>query len=59
MVKHDSYYYLFYSGNWQSTYAIGVARASSIKGPYEKHGDPILRTTNNPSLPLQGSGHCS
>jgi GH43 family beta-xylosidase len=43
LVRHDDTYYLFYSGNvYDHRYRTGVARASSIRGPYEKHGAPIL-----------------
>lgn len=46
LVKRDGTYYLFYSGNvYDHRYRTGVARASSLQGPYEKHGAPIL--TNN------------
>jgi beta-xylosidase len=43
LVKRDGTYYLFYSGNvYDDRYRTGVARASSVLGPYEKHGGPIL-----------------
>lgn len=49
-------YFLFYSGNgFGSDYAVGVARAESLLGPYVKHGEPICAQNaifNNP-------GHCS
>jgi GH43 family beta-xylosidase len=42
-VAHDGMFYLFYAGNvYDHRYRTGVARASSVTGPYEKHGDPIL-----------------
>lgn len=42
-VLRDGYYYLFYSGNvYDHRYRTGVARATSVTGPYEKHGAPIL-----------------
>lgn len=46
LVKRNGTYYLFYSGNSYAdgTYATGVARASSLLGPYEKHDGPILHT---------------
>lgn len=44
LIKHESKYYLFYSandyGSW--SYAIGVASAPSITGPYTKEPDPFL-----------------
>jgi arabinan endo-1,5-alpha-L-arabinosidase len=44
--KQDGRYYLFYSANDFSSprYAIGVAVADDIRGPYEKAADPLLTT---------------
>lgn len=43
LIEHGGTYYLFYSGNvYDHRYRTGVARAGSIRGPYEKHGPPIL-----------------
>jgi len=43
LVERDGTYYLFYSGNvYDARYRTGVARASSVLGPYEKRGAPIL-----------------
>jgi arabinan endo-1,5-alpha-L-arabinosidase len=44
IVARDGWYYLIYSGNVFNSdrYAVGVARARSPLGPYEKHGEPIL-----------------
>jgi GH43 family beta-xylosidase len=56
LVRHDGSYYLFYSGNvYDARYRTGVARASSLLGPYEKHGAPIL--ANNATW--VGPGHGS
>jgi beta-xylosidase len=56
VVKHDEFYYLFYSGNaYDARYRTGVARATSPKGPFTKKGDPILG--NNASW--VGPGHGS
>lgn len=57
VVLKDGAYHLFYSGNayYNGTYAVGVARASSPLGPYQKAGAPIL-TTNGTWV---GPGHCS
>ena len=57
VVAKDGFYYLFYSGNayYNGTYAVGVARASSPLGPYQKAGAPILKT----SAAWVGPGHCS
>jgi arabinan endo-1,5-alpha-L-arabinosidase len=43
LVERGGVYYLYYSGNvYDHRYRTGVARASSIVGPYEKHGAAIL-----------------
>ncbi len=56
IVERDGTYYLFYSGNvYDHRYRTGVARASSVTGPYAKHGAPIL--TNNARW--VGPGHGS
>jgi arabinan endo-1,5-alpha-L-arabinosidase len=57
MIAHDGMYYLFYSGNSyaNTTYALGVARASSPMGPFTKHTGPIVATGGD----WAGPGHCS
>jgi arabinan endo-1,5-alpha-L-arabinosidase len=57
ILSHGGAYYLFYSGNayYNGTYAVGVARASSPLGPYQKLGAPILTT----DAAWVGPGHCS
>lgn len=56
IVKRDGYYYLFYSGNvYDHRYRTGVARATSILGPYEKHGAPILGNNERWVGPGHGS----
>lgn len=56
LVKRDGLYYLFYSGNvYDYRYRTGVARATSLLGPYEKMGPPIL--ANNATW--VGPGHGS
>lgn len=47
IVRNGSYLYMFYAGagccGKNCTYATGVARATSLKGPWEKYsGNPIL-----------------
>ncbi|NVB80262.1 MAG: family 43 glycosylhydrolase [Kofleriaceae bacterium] len=43
LVKRDGTYYLFYSGNvYDHRYRTGVARATSVTGPYTKRAMPIL-----------------
>lgn len=57
LFRRGGTYYLFYSGNGYglASYAVGVARASALLGPYEKFGPPIL--ASNAVFP--GPGHCS
>lgn len=56
LYKRGGYYYLFYSGNvYDSRYRTGVARATSLLGPYIKKVDPIL----NNSSKWVGPGHGS
>jgi GH43 family beta-xylosidase len=56
IVERDGTYYVFYSGNvYDHRYRTGVARATSITGPYTKRGAPIL--TNNARW--VGPGHGS
>jgi GH43 family beta-xylosidase len=43
MLKRNGTYYLFYSANnINQNYRVGVARASSVMGPYTKHSGPIV-----------------
>lgn len=43
VVKRGGRYYLFYSGNvYDYRYRTGVARATAVDGPYEKHGAPVI-----------------
>mmetsp|Transcript_46911 Transcript_46911/g.132289 ORF Transcript_46911/g.132289 Transcript_46911/m.132289 type:complete len:251 (+) Transcript_46911:1-753(+) len=58
--RGQKYYYLFYSAahccDGSGTYAVGVARAENITGPYEKYSmNPILRRNEMFAAP----GHCS
>eukprot|EP00051_Salpingoeca_urceolata_P033085 m.18860 g.18860 ORF g.18860 m.18860 type:complete len:574 (+) comp5806_c0_seq1:924-2645(+) len=68
LVWRDPYYYLFYSGSGfaSSAYAIGVARSTSLLGPYKKACAPVLSFYPTPGTPGQGPryafagpGHCS
>jgi arabinan endo-1,5-alpha-L-arabinosidase len=58
IVKHQGYYFMFYSSNVFNTdrYALGVARSQNLLGPYTK-------SPNNPfahsDLYWAGPGHCS
>lgn len=60
VVKHGDYFYLFYSGNGccgrGCSYALGVARAKSLLGPWEKNpGNPILAGNEQWKCPGHGS----
>lgn len=65
MIRRNGEYFLFYSGNGFSSprYAIAVARAPHVSGPFTKRGDPILHGEGFPSPPprghWEGPGHCS
>ena len=52
VIKHGGFYYLFFAGGkyCQDSYGEGVARSSSLTGPYTKMQSPLLATT------LVGSG---
>ncbi len=57
MVKRNGTYYLFYSANafYDHRYATGVARASSLTGPFQKHPEPILHSDEFWDGPGHGS----
>jgi len=57
VLHHGGYFYLFYSGNSyaNASYAVGVARAKSLLGPYDKLPDPIVSS----NAAWIGPGHCS
>jgi xylan 1,4-beta-xylosidase len=60
VLAHGGWYYLFYSGNAccgeQCNYALGVARAQSLNGVWEKHpGNPILAGSDDWRCPGHGS----
>ena len=72
LVQRGGVFYLFYSGSMVNfdTYGVGVARATSVTGPYEKHPSaaPILRNCAYgapPAPPAAGAaalwtpGHCA
>ena len=60
IVWHEGWYYLFYSGNAccgkECAYAIGVARAREVEGPYEKYAhNPIAQTNGSWRCPGHGT----
>jgi xylan 1,4-beta-xylosidase len=59
MIKHDEFFYAFYSANGccgrACTYGVGVARAKNLLGPWEKFsGNPVL--TNSANWKCNGHG---
>lgn len=65
MIKRGGEYYLFYSAEhtWATRYAVGVARASSIMGPYTKSCAPVLSQFASDATAsmrkFATTGHCS
>jgi beta-xylosidase len=59
VIKRNGFYYLIYSGHAYDSdrYAVGVARSSSPRGPFEKKGDPILRSDERWAGPGHGAVH--
>ena len=57
LVRRGGKYWLFYSGNayYDGRYAVGVARADSLLGPYTKAPGPIVVS----DAAWVGPGHCS
>lgn len=57
VTRQDGRYYMFYAGNDFGTpaYGIGVAVADHPLGPYEKQGEPLLKSTREWIAP----GHAS
>ena len=57
MIVHGGSYYLFYSGNSyaNASYAVGVAKCSSVTGPCTKPAGPIVTSTST----WVGPGHNS
>jgi beta-xylosidase len=60
LLARDGWYYLFYSGGSccgeQCNYALGVARARSLDGVWEKHpGNPILAGSDDWKCPGHGT----
>ena len=55
IVRRGEHYYMFYSANayYDDRYATGVARSSSPLGPFEKKGNPILKSGDH----FVGPGH--
>jgi beta-xylosidase len=58
-MKHKNMFYMFYSGagccGKQCSYALGVARATNLLGPWEKAPTPILAGNDTWKCPGHGS----
>ncbi len=60
VVRHNGWFYIFYSGNFccarECNYMMGVARSRSLMGPWEKNpGNPILRGNETWKCPGHGT----
>ena len=57
----DGWYYLLTAeGGTFATHAVSVARSRDLRGPYEvMPGNPLLTSTEDPSLELKSAGHGS
>jgi arabinan endo-1,5-alpha-L-arabinosidase len=57
MLRHGRYYYLIYSGNafYNENYAVGVARSTSLWGPFVKADQTLLRRDEDWLGPGHGS----
>jgi xylan 1,4-beta-xylosidase len=60
IVRHNGWFYLFYSGNFccarECNYMIGVARSRKLLGPWEKNpGNPIMRGNETWKCPGHGT----
>ena len=60
IVRHGDYFYTFYAGDKccgrECTYGVGVARAKSIKGPWEKYSqNPIMKQNEEWKCPGHGT----
>jgi beta-xylosidase len=60
VVRHNGWFYLFYSGNFccgrECDYALGVARSRRLLGPWEKNpNNPILAGNDNWKCPGHGT----
>lgn len=61
LLRRNEWYFLFYSASPPDSgaSAIGVARAVTPLGPYEKLERPVVHTPLNASVAWEGPGHCS
>jgi beta-xylosidase len=60
IIKRGDYFYNFYAGDKccgrECTYGVGVARAKSLKGPWEKHeNNPIMKQNEEWKCPGHGT----
>ena len=56
LLRRGSYHYLFFSGGCyaKANYCVAVARSTSLTGPYQKCGAPVLCSGKG----FAGPGHC-
>jgi len=61
LYKKDGWYYLLTAeGGTFTTHACTMARSKKLEGPYEvMPGNPLITSSNDPSLTLQSAGHGS
>ena len=58
--RGEWYYLLTAEGGTSWEHAVTLARSRNLHGPYEVHPDnPILTAVDDPTLPIQKSGHSS
>ncbi len=60
LVRRGEYFYTFYAGDAccgrECTYGVGVARAKSLKGPWQKHAaNPIMQKNDTWKCPGHGT----
>lgn len=60
IIKHNGWFYMFYSGNFccarECNYMIGVARSRKLLGPWEKNpANPIMAGNDNWKCPGHGT----
>ncbi|MFJ9381806.1 glycoside hydrolase family 43 protein [Streptomyces sp. NPDC101455] len=58
LLHHDGWYYLVLAeGGTGFEHGVRVARSRALTGPYELDDRPLLTSRDDPSLPLQKTGH--
>jgi xylan 1,4-beta-xylosidase len=58
LLRRGGWYHLVLAeGGTGFEHGVRVARSRAITGPYELHGEPLLTSRDDPTLPLQKAGH--